>query len=303
MRRNDGSFESANTPAAWRQTEDIDDSLFKAMITRVYYVDEQNNISKGARNAEVSYEAIIVGGSREGQIVTNVRDISSLGGEYNASERIWRATSKKSFVKGSGTPLEEQDGDLVYIQFLNGNDNFAVILGGAKHFKNTTTGAKKAEGPRVLWEYNGIRVLINNKGELTVTQYGGKVDTDKETFVPEKEEAASIQMLDKKVIIKDKSENIITIDATSKKITIAAPEAFEVTTKMMKVMADNAFTLETSTVNITASGTVNISGQQVLLGGGGPGVARLGDTAIGTGAHGVTVVSTIINGSFTVKAG
>lgn len=302
MRRNDGSFESANTPAGWRQYGDQDPGLFKAMITRVYYTDEQNNISKGSRNSEVVYEAIIIGGPREGQILTNVRDAASLGGEYDANERIWRATSKKSFVKGSGTPLEEQDGDMVYIAFLNGNQNFPVILGASRHFKNKTTGAKKADGPRVLWEYNGIRVLINNKGELLVTRYGGKIDSDKGAFVPETEESSNIQMLDGKIIIKDKDENTITIDSAAKKITIAAPEVFEVTTKMMKLMADNAFTLESQTINISGT-TVNISGQQVLLGGGGPGVARLGDTAIGSGNHGAPVVSTIISGSFVVKSG
>lgn len=303
MYRDDGSIESSNLPARDNLHAERDFSVHKAMITKIFFVDDKENISKGAVNEEVIYEAVIIGGPRSGQLLTNIRDYTNLGDESNYSEKIWRACTNPNFAREGGQDLAKQDGSVVAVQFLAGNLSYPIIVGGAMAYKiNKKTGTKKADAPRLLWEYNGINVLINNKGELFVTRKGGSSQTDKGAFTPGTESESKVQLLDKKVIIEDKEGNKIEIDASSKKISITAPEQFEVSSKVMKLMAENSFSLESQTINISGQ-TVVIDGTQIIMGGGGPGAARLGDTAVGTGAHGVTVVSTIIQGSFVVKVG
>jgi hypothetical protein len=274
------------------------------MVTKALFVDDKENISKDAADStpEVTYEAIIIGGPRSGQVLTNVRDCSFLGGETNYSEKTWKPSSTPNFARKGGKPLSQQDGDCVYIQFQGGNLSYPIIIGGAPQYKNKTkTGTKKADAPRLLFEYNGVNVLIDNKGQLLVTRKGGTAKDG--GFTPGTSFETKVHFLEKSVVLEDKNGNKITIDSESKKISVVAPEQFELTSKVIKLMADNSFTLETQTVNISAGSVVNIDAPQVLLGGGGPGVARLGDTAIGSGNHGAPVVSTIIQGSFVVKAG
>lgn len=304
MLRDDGSYQSSNLPTRGDRHVPKDSNTYKGIVTRVYYVDDKQNLSKGASNQEVMYDVTILGGFKHGQKITNVRDASFLAGKDNYSEKTWRATENTNLSRKNGKPISEQDGDLVYVTFLGGNTGFPIIISGAgTQFQNKgKVGAKKADGPRLLFEYNGLKVLINNKGELMVTRKGGKAISEKGSFEPGTDEEASFQIIDKKVIIKDKSDNEITIDAAAKKISIAAPNQIELSTKVMKIMADNAYTLESQTIKISGT-TVIIDGTQILMGGGGPGVARLGDTAVGTGNDGAPVISTIISGSFVVKSG
>lgn len=303
MLRDDGSYQSSNLPVKSNRHVSSDPFIYKGIVTRVYYVDDDKNVSKGASNQEVMYDVVIIGGNKHGQIISNVRDISCLGGKNNYSEQIWQAAENPNLSRTDGKTLAESDGDVVFIEFLGGSPGYPFILGGGVQFQNKgKTGTKKSDGPRLLFEYNGINVLINNKGELLVTRKGGKATAEKGKFEPGTDEEANFQILDKKVIIKDKNGNQITIDSAAKKITIAAPEVMEIDTKQMKILADNAFSLESQTIHISGD-TVIIDGTQILLGGGGPGVARLGDTAVGTGNDGGPVISTIISGSFTVKSG
>jgi hypothetical protein len=73
----------------------------------------------------------------------------------------------------------------------------------------------------------------------------------------------------------------------------------------VEVSADGQATFKgTSQTTVGDSGSpTNVNGQQVLLGGGGPGLARLGDRAFGVGNMGAPVSSTIIQGSSKVFSG
>lgn len=95
--------------------------------------------------------------------------------------------------------------------------------------------------------------------------------------------------------------------------TIAAGGNVEVTATDATVTASGNATVSADG-NATFKGTggttvgdngspTNVDGQQVLLAGGGPGVARLGDRAFGIGNLGAPVSSTIIQGSTKVLSG
>jgi hypothetical protein len=140
------------------------------MITEVLYVDDPSNISKNSQNPEVLYSAVILGGMEEGNVLSNCRLASWLGGNTNYSERTLVPTSKDL----SKVRLSQHDGDIVYIEFNQGHDGYPVIIALAKGLSNKVA-ATKADGPRVLEEYNGLIRNINNKGELITTMKSGSV--------------------------------------------------------------------------------------------------------------------------------
>jgi hypothetical protein len=304
MRRIDKSIESANIPSAYRRMGNYDASVHRCMVIRRYFTDDNKNVTKGSTNQVVTYDCIVIGGPKDGIILDSVRDASSLGGQYNYSEQIWRPVSKVSFTPERGAQLEEQDGDIVYVSFLNGNKSFPVIIGGDKQALNEEVGATKQDGPRMLFQYNGIHVLIDKDGQLFFTRKAGEIDSELREFVPDEENDPKVKVSFEgdNVLLEDDGGNRILIDAENQKIFIETEAEFEINTQTLKMIADAEFSVETSVANITASAvninasTTNISGN-VFMGGGGPGVARIGDRAVGTGNKGRPVVSTIISGS------
>ena len=166
-----GSIRSSNTPTYDQEGIARNDyMLYRCMVTKVLYVDDPANISKNATNPEVLYEVIILGGTEAGQTLSNCRLASWLGGNSNYSERILTASSKDP----SKVKLVDHDGDIVYIEFIQGHDAYPIILGLAKGLKDTS-GAKKSDGPRFIDVYNGVTTKINNKGEWSRSMKSGKV--------------------------------------------------------------------------------------------------------------------------------
>lgn len=169
-RRWNGSYQSSNTPIYNKPGVKRDDyALYRCMITKVLYVDDPSNISRNSQNPEVLYDAVILGGSEEGNVLSNCRLASWLGGNSNYSERILVPTSKDL----SSVRLSQHDGDIVYIEFNQGHDGYPVIISTSKGLSNKIA-ATTAEGPRLLEEYNGLVRNINNKGELITTMKSGK---------------------------------------------------------------------------------------------------------------------------------
>lgn len=171
--RQDGSFQSSNTPTWANVGLKEDHSLYRCMITKVLYADDDQNVTKNAQNPEVTYEAVILGGFKSGQILTNIRLGSSMSGDTNYWERTLRPTSKNLV----DDPLDSHDGDIVLLQFIQSHTGYPIILAMANSI-NSTYGTKKADGPRSLTQYNGVLEEINNKGEITVTQKLGTLDAD-----------------------------------------------------------------------------------------------------------------------------
>lgn len=178
-RRSDGSFQSSNTPT-WQNVGLKEDfCMYRCMVTNVLYADDNQNITKNAQNPEVVYEVVILGGFSTGQILSNVRLASDLGGNNNYSDRVLTPTSKKL----SDVGLEQHDGDIVFVQFIQGHQGFPVIIALGQGISDLVSGTKRSDGPRSIKEYNGLIQEINNKGEYLLKSRGGKLN-DQNVFIP-----------------------------------------------------------------------------------------------------------------------
>src|SRR4051812_1808156 len=121
----DRSIQSNNTPTYDKEGISRDDhGMYRCMIINILYVDDENNISKNAKNPEVLYEVVILGGHASGQTLSYCRLASYIDGDKNYSERTLKKTSKDI----SKVSLSEHDGDIVYVQFIQGHDAYPVII-------------------------------------------------------------------------------------------------------------------------------------------------------------------------------
>jgi len=230
-RRNDGSVRSANTPGMEKDSfQQVDTKLYKVILTKIFYTDDPKNISKGAKNPEIVYEGLVIGGKNEGQKVTNIRDASYLtGSENNFGERVYRVNSNP-FTSAQGVKLSEQDGDLVYVLYIDGKPSFPIIVGAATNqLDGDNTGATKADGPRTRWEYNGVFFEIDKNGKLNVRIKGGTLDPEANNFTPGTEavdpinfsvDAGSTEAPKELVTLTFKSGLVVTIDGLGDKVTM-----------------------------------------------------------------------------------
>ena len=210
--RPDSSVESSNLPIKRNIYKEIDTKLYRAMIIEVRYIDDEFNITTNAKNPQVLYDAVILGGFNEGKIISNVRNSATHGGMFNYYEALLKKTSKDL----TKNPLNEHDGDIVYISFNQGNLSAPVIIGKATNPRDLdATGATKEDGPRLVEQFNGIYKNINKDGELIIEQKSGEYNAENDVFVPAdvdidnnpnseyKEPRSSISLLKDKTKIKD----------------------------------------------------------------------------------------------------
>jgi len=182
--RSDGSIQSANTPARGTlasEKVESDSGMYRCMVVEVNFTDSLGNLTFD--NKQVTYDCIILGGRKEGQVIPNCKLANPLGGQYNYHERILRK-AENPFTGLLGRAPAEQKGDIVYVQFVQKTSN-PVILGlGVHPLDKTTTGATFSDGPIWVEEYNGINRSINKDGEFELVRKGGTFNLLKGYFVP-----------------------------------------------------------------------------------------------------------------------
>lgn len=178
MFRPDNSLDSANNPVQGNMPEAKDFGLHKAIVLQAVYTDDQDNTTKSSSAPRVLYKVQVIGGPRDGQLFAHAEDMTQFGGVSNYSERIWKGTT--TFTRSdianlalTFEPLNKLNGDVVYIQFIGGDINFPIIVGGAKHSSNAVACATLTDGPRFKTRFNGITKEINKDGEYTWTKANG----------------------------------------------------------------------------------------------------------------------------------
>lgn len=176
--RSDGSVQSNATPTPGRLRTD-DYAMYRCVVTKVIYVDDPQNVTTNASNPRVLYDLVVIGGYGSGQIISNARLSSDLGGESGYYERVLKACSTEI----SNSRLSDADGDIVYVQFVQGHTGFPVIvaLDNGIHTSDKI-GAKLADGPRSIRQFNGVRETINKDGEKVLEVHGGTANSEKGGF-------------------------------------------------------------------------------------------------------------------------
>ena len=262
MLRRDGSIRSANVPSYDKlaQNRQKDYGLYRCMVMEVYYTDDPKN--KTFQNKQVTYDAVIIGGAKEGQIIKNIKAGSALGGEYNYSEKIYRKLEAP--LSGAGKKaMAEQKGDIVYVEFLQGDPSAPVIIAcGTSPLDLEKTGATKADGPRWVEEYNGVFKKIDKLGNLSIWIKGGIFDEEKGILVPT-EDPVQYAIQDEYSVAEEKHTQ--TFKSGLKVETDGLNDKVVITTKAgAKVTVDG----KTDTVELKDKGTgkLKITGNKVAIG-------------------------------------
>jgi hypothetical protein len=173
---------SENTPNSGKELHSV---ILRVVLTGVKYVDDKTNPFAKSQSPEVCYSGVVLGGVAEGRVLNNIRDAAATGGsEGNYGERVYTIT--KAPISGKNKlPINKQDASIVYVGFLDGDINYPIIIGKAKGaLDKAYTGAKKLDGPRLRWQYNGIFFEINKNGELTLKNKGGSFLNAENKFQP-----------------------------------------------------------------------------------------------------------------------
>jgi len=288
--RMDGSVESSNVPSRENlyapQTE-LELGIYRCMITEVRYTDSPYNIT--FKNPQVTYEAVILGGPKEGQILTNIVAMHSLGGEYNYEERIYRKLENPLAGEKSGR-IYEQKGDIVYVGFIQANKSTPVILGcGTQPLDEDNTGARSDEGPRLLEEYNGVLKYINRDGELSFVRKGGSLNEASGVFEPG-EERVSTFFMDKNggLTLNANDGSFLGLNAAAGEVTLSQKDGnalallqdqiniahksgsdlisigedlLQITTNGDLVQQSNAHTIDSGSINMAGRGSASIGDQ------------------------------------------
>lgn len=184
MFREDGSFDSSNNPIKENRHLVRDFGLYAAQIREVIYPDDIETPTDGQKQApEVAYEIIIVGGPRDGQVFPNATTVNRFGGRHNFEEIILKKTTTllgndPASMLLPTNPMEQLNGDVVYIQFLNGDPRFPIIIGTARHPTQPAETAQSSDKQRLQTSYNGVTKTIDKDGVVTWEKAKGKyVDT------------------------------------------------------------------------------------------------------------------------------
>jgi len=160
--------------------------------------------------------------------------------------------------------LQDAGGNIIKLDYKN---NELTINSIGKTNINTTTDKTETVGGN-----NSLEVTGNNKIKITGTQTLEVTGAAEEKYV----------------------------DAYKKEIGADAEET--ITGNLTITVTGNVSIEASGNASIKAGGTAEIGGALVTLGGGGPGIARIGDLVIGTGNLGIPVVSTIVAGSTVVTS-
>lgn len=260
MKRRDGSIQSANLPAFSKLAKnriDRDFGIYRCMVSRIHFVDDPLNTTYG--NKQVTYEALVLGGPREGQILQNVKAMSDYGGQYNYSEKIYRPISIRNF---QNTPLSNLDGDIVFVGFLQGNTRAPVILGaGVQPQDINFIGATSSNGYIDQRQFNGIYQLINKNGEYLLQRKGGTIDPNSGVFVPDSEGNVSSINLQQEQIICQVGAGAIThtLDGAAETMTVTFQSGMTVT---LNGQADSA------QIKTSGGGEINIVAGKIAIGAG-----------------------------------
>lgn len=226
-----------------------DVTLKVGVIIKKYDIGDDNNISQ----AFPEYDVLAVSQEKDmgtaSIIYKRCQVLQNFGGIGDFFEAKLRQPDKDPLKPKENEDPKEENGSIVLLLCLHGNQDTGIILGALQHPKRKTT-LTKDKGNHLEGEYNGVNWQINDDGELTLT-YKSKTDNDGK---PQDESAGGTFVK----ISKDGSVEIN--DGESESIKIDKPG------KNISTKAENDISSDSgAATNITAGAAVNITAGADLI--------------------------------------
>lgn len=217
-RRRDGSVQTAAVPNRANTHKNLDLKLYRCMVIKVLYVDDPQNFTQKASNSRCLYDVIVLGGLGQGQIIKNCRLMAPYGGNNNYHELVLAATTK-DLVKDA---LIDHDGDVVYVQFIQGNTGYPVIVGMDQGMRTPDIGATEDDGQIERKQFNGVYEEIDKNGNKTITYKSGSIENG--VFIPNETETYKVVVSQENEIVTETFDSGMKIikDGKTGKITFSA---------------------------------------------------------------------------------
>lgn len=181
MYRSDGSYRSSNVPEWDNRYQLRDYGIYRGVVRDVIYTDDERNDSGDGDPNEVVYSVMVIGGERDGQVFDNARLMRTLGGFANFEqiilkklEGVTKADPANAIALGDPTISEVSkfNGDVVYVQFVNGDPHLPLIIGLGYH-QAADPEATEDDGQLYQRQFNGIFTEITKDGEFTWSKDNG----------------------------------------------------------------------------------------------------------------------------------
>jgi hypothetical protein len=173
--RSDGSIQSSNLPTRENNTSDqnFDTKIYRALVVNVVFADSLSNISKNSKASEIYYDVIVLGGQKSGSLLSNCKVMNPMGGSFDYYHRVL----KPSTLELRATRLEDQDGDIVYVSFIQGNSSYPVIIGVetlGNELDPESHAPTQEDGYVYKNSYNGATEVVNKFGDYFFSVKGLK---------------------------------------------------------------------------------------------------------------------------------
>lgn len=107
--------------------------VVRAKIVEYLPIDDNRNSTKKSQYPQPEYTCLICDGESQGQLIYHVVDSTQSGGSSNYTETIRTADNDFQATAISGKDYRNSSGDFVLIQFIQGQINTPIIIGGYKH--------------------------------------------------------------------------------------------------------------------------------------------------------------------------
>ena len=178
--RYDRSVESTALPTYDNIGAFTDPKLYRCMIIRKYSPEEKTSNQKAVLNKQVLYEVVILGGVKNGQLISNVRCSYTLGGKNNRSEMVLQPCTDWEEVRSKP---DKWDGDVAYVLFNQGDTSVPVIIAYDKNLQNAYT-FEDYVGTGSSEQIQGVETNHSSEGEFSHIIKGGTKNPTTGEFDP-----------------------------------------------------------------------------------------------------------------------
>jgi len=200
-------------------------TLKVGVVTKKYDTDDDNTVSE----AYPEYDVLAISQEKDmgtaSVIYKKCQTMQTFGGLGDFFEYKLRSPDKDPLKPKEGSDPREENGSIVLLLCLHGNQDTGIILGALQHPKRNTT-LTPDSGHHMEGEFNGINWQVNKDGALTIS-FRSATDNDGEG---QDAKAAGTQIRiekDGSVELDDGSGQSVRVEKTEKKVQVRAEDNIE----------------------------------------------------------------------------